>query len=104
MAEHVSALVLDELAAGTTVGAEPRAHVDGCPACGERLRATLAARAAAKSAPEFEPASARFSSASTSRGRNVKLLNAEASVDLHSSSVRSPSRPGVRAWPRLKTT
>ncbi len=54
MADHLSALVLDELASGLPASGEAKAHAQACPQCQLRLEGLRAARQAAKGAPQFE--------------------------------------------------
>lgn len=54
MADHLSALTLDTLAAGLPVDATHSAHLASCPACQARLDAVKAERAQVMKLPAFE--------------------------------------------------
>lgn len=60
MADHVSSLQLDTLAAGLPVDAAVPAHVQSCAECQAKLDAAKAARAAVLRSPQFEATLAKL--------------------------------------------
>lgn len=51
MSEHLSALVVDEAAAGLALAAEAQAHLDGCASCREKVNAAKAEAAKVAAMP-----------------------------------------------------
>ncbi|MBI3181348.1 MAG: hypothetical protein HYZ28_04325 [Myxococcales bacterium] len=95
MAEHLSNLVLDELAAGLAAPPGSQAHVDGCESCRTRLEAIARARAEAVASPRYHAIHAQLNSARPSaRPWWLALLAPLAVAAVLALFVASPEEPG----------
>lgn len=100
MAEHLSDLRLDEIAAGMPVSGEARAHAEACPECGVRLREIDAARKSARGSHGYHRVQARLKAPEPRRWRwfalAIPAAVAAMVVAVVVARVEEPREPGVR--------